>query len=305
MKAIQVHQYGHAETMALEEVNQPEIEKGKILVKVHDAGVNPVDWKIREGHMRNYNPMSFPYTMGQDFSGEVVEVGEGVTGFNKGDHVFGFAQGSYAEYAIATPEELAHIPDTVDDIAAAAIPTAGLSAWQLINDVAKVTNTHTVLIHGAGGGVGSFALQFAKNNRATVIATASNEDFSYLRERGTDLLIDYKTEHFENIVKDIDIVIDLVGGETLARSYQVVKKDGLVVTTVGPASEEEAEKYGARVIQFSMRRDPDELEKLGHLVENGTIKPRISKVMNLSDARDADNLSQLGHPHGKVVLHVA
>lgn len=305
MKAIQIHKYGHVDQMALERVPRPKAGKGQILVKIHDAGVNPVDWKIREGYMREYRPASFPYTMGQDFSGEVVEVGQGVTGFSTGDNVFGFSLGSYAEYAIASPDGLAHMPKSVDFVTAAAIPTAGLTAWQIVMDVAKVAKNQVVLIHGAGGGVGSFAVQFAKRAGARLITTASREDFSYLQGLGVEQTIDYGSERFENQVKEVDIVIDLVGGDTLKRSYRTVKKNGLVVTTVGPVDETEAKKYGVRSVQFIMKRASDELEQIARLVDSGFVKPRISKVMPLSEAKAAEDLCQLGHPHGKLILRVA
>jgi NADPH:quinone reductase-like Zn-dependent oxidoreductase len=305
MKAIQIHQFGHADQMALERVPRPKTGKGLLLVKIHDAGVNPVDWKIREGYMKEVTPASFPYTMGQDFSGEVVETGEGVAAFRKGDKVFGFAQGSYAEYALATPDGLARMPKSVDYETAAAIPTAGLTAWQIVMDIARISKNQTVLIHGAAGGVGSFAVQFAKKAGATVIATASRDDFSYLRELGAEQMIDYKSERFENIVNELDTVIDLVGGDTLKRSYGTLKKNGLVITTVGPADEAEADKHGVRVLQFVMKRNSGELEQIARLVDEGAIRPRISKIMSLKDAREAEDLSQMGHPHGKLILKVA
>jgi len=305
MKAIQINKYGHADQMALETIPRPKAGKGEVLVKIHDAGVNPVDWKIREGYMKKVRPVSFPYTMGQDFSGEAAAVGAGVTGFSKGDYVFGFARGSYAEYAIASPEGLAHMPKTVDFVTAAAIPTAGLTAWQIVMDVAKVSQDQTVLVHGAAGGVGTFAVQFAKRAGARVSATASREDFTYLQDLGVAQVIDYKSERFEDKVKEVDIVIDLVGGNTLTRSYGTVKKNGLVITTVGPADESEAKQHGVRVIQFVMKPASDELQQIARLVEQGLVKPRISKVMQLPEAKEAEDLSQLGHPHGKVILRVA
>ena len=305
MKAIQIHKYGHADQMALERVQRPKPSKVQVLVKIHDAGVNPVDWKIREGYMKEVRPASFPYTLGQDFSGEVAAIGEGVTGFKKGDHVFGFAQGSYAEYAIASPDGMAQMPRAVDFDTAAAIPTAGLTAWQIVVDEAKVSKNQTVLIHGAAGGVGSFAVQFAKNAGARVIATASRDDFAYLRDLGVEQTIDYKSERFEDKVKELDTVIDLVGGETLKRSYGVVNENGLVITTVGPIDEAEAEKRGVRVVQFVMKRNSGELEQIARLVDEGSLKPRISKIMSLKEAKEAEELSQKGHPHGKVILRVA
>ena len=305
MKAIQVQKYGHADQMQLKQVQRPTPGKGQVLVKIHDAGVNPVDWKIREGYLKDARPTSFPYTMGQDFAGEIVAIGEGVSGFKKGDRVFGFAEGSYAEYALASPSGMAHIPRTLDDAQAACLPTAGLTAWQIVMDVAKVTQKETVLILGAGGGVGSFTVQFAKRAGARVIVTASKEDFSYLKELGATQMLDYKTEHFEDTLKDIDIVIDLVGGETLKRAYRCVKPNGLVITTVGPADEAEAKLNNARVIQFFMKPDSGGLTQIGKLVDGGQVKPRLSKVMSLDQAKAAEDLIQLGHPHGKVILHIA
>ena len=161
------------------------------------------------------------------------------------------------------------------------------------------------MILGAGGGVGSFAVQFAKRVGARVIATASREDFTFLEEMGASQMLDYKTERFEDTVKDMDIVIDLVGGETLSRAYRTARQNGLIITTVGPVDETEAMTYNVRAIPFTMKSDPDELEQIGRLVEAGNVKPRISKVMSLAEARDAEDLIQLGHPHGKVILHVA
>lgn len=305
MKAIRVKKYGHADQMTLAQVQRPKPGEGQVLVKIHDAGLNPVDWKIREGYMKDVRPATFPYTMGQDFAGEIVSIGKGVTGFKKGERVFGFAEGTYAEYALASPAGMAHIPRTVDFEHAASIPTAGLAAWQIVMDVAKLTRDQTVLILGAGGGVGSFAVQFAKRAGARVIVTASREDFAFLEEMGASQILDYKTEHFEDSVRDVDIVIDLVGGETLKRAYRCVKQNGLVITTVGPADEAEARSHNARVIQFIVKPDSRELEQIGRLVEVGNIKPRLSKVMPLDEARAAEDLVQRGHPHGKVILHIA
>lgn len=304
MHAIRIHRYGNADQMALETVTRPKPGKGQVLVRVHDAGVNPVDWKVREGHMQTARPISFPFTMGQDFSGEVVEADAEATGFAPGDSVLGFARGSYAEYALASAEGIAHKPHSVDFVAAASIPTAGLTAWQIVMDVASVGHGQTVLIHGAGGGVGSFAAQFAHMKQAHVIATASPEDFSYLRKLGVETLIDYKAERFEDKVKNVDVVIDLIGGETLARSYNVVKKGGLVVTTVGPVDEAEGRRRGIRVVQFVMKPDASELQQISQLVSRGSVKPRVSRVLSLDRAREAAELSEHGHPHGKVVLQI-
>ena len=305
MKAIQVLNYGHTDQMTLARVQRPKPGKGRVLVKIHDAGVNPVDWKIREGFLKDILPASFPYTMGQDFAGEVEAVGKGVSDYKPGDKVFGFAQGSYAEYALASPDSLAPLPPALSFATAAAIPTAGLTAWQIVNDTAKLTQDQTVVILGAGGGVGTFAVQFARRAGARVLATASREDFAYLEQLGTDQILDYHTDRFEERFNNVDVAIDLVGGDTTSRAYRTVKPDGLVITTVGPADESEAGNYHARVVQFVMQRNARELLQIGQLVETGEVKCRISKIMPLDEARHADDLSQLGHPHGKVILRVA
>jgi len=305
MKAVQVLKYGHTDKMTLSHVQRPKVDNGRVLVKIHDAGVNPVDWKIREGFLKDIRPASFPYTMGQDFAGEVDAYGQGVSGFKRGDKVFGFAQGTYAEYALASPDSLALMPRSLDFETAASIPTAGLTAWQIVMDAARLTQEQTVLILGAAGGVGSFAVQFAKRTGARVFATASPDDFSYLQEIGVDQILDYHSERIEEIFEGVDVVIDLVGGDTLKHAYRAVKQNGLIVTTVGPADEAEAKKYNARVIQFVMQRNAEELSQIGLLVEKGEIKPRISQVIPLDEAKQAEDLSQMGHPHGKVILRVA
>ncbi|HXU17912.1 MAG TPA: NADP-dependent oxidoreductase [Terriglobales bacterium] len=305
MKAIRIHEYGDASTLKLEEIPHLSIADDQILVRIHDAGVNPIDWKIRQGYMRQVRPATFPITIGQDFAGEVVEVGKAVNQFAVGDNVFGFAQGTYAEYAAAPLCTVAAIPKSIDFATAAALPTAGLTALQIIRDIVAAKSWIRVLIHGAAGGVGSYASQIAKNLGARVIGTATGADIEYLQSLGVSEVIDYKRERFEDKAAEVDAVVDLVGGETLARSYAVVKKGGVLATTVQTVDESAAKRAGIRAVQVVMKRNAADLSELVRLVEKGALKPRLDKTMRLSEARQAQELSETGKTQGKVILKVA
>jgi len=305
MKAIRIYEYGNADTLKLDEAPQLSIGDDQILVRVRDAGVNPIDWKIRQGHMKQIMPANFPLTLGQDFAGEVVERGKAVDQFAIGNRVFGFAQGTYAEYAAAPISTVAAMPQSMDFATAAALPTAGSTALQIIRDVVKAAAGITVLIHGAAGGVGSFASQIARNMGARVIGTATGPDLDYLKSLHVDEVIDFKRERFEEKASGVDAVVDLVGGETLARSYAVVKKGGVLVTTVQPVDESAAKQAGIRAVQMFMKRNAADLAELARLVEKGAVKPRLSQTMELKQAREAQELSETGRAQGKVVLKVA
>jgi NADPH:quinone reductase-like Zn-dependent oxidoreductase len=305
MKAIRIHEYGDAGTLKLEEIPRLSIADDQLLVRVRDAGVNPIDWKIRQGYMKQVMPAQFPLTIGQDFAGEVAERGKAVDSFTVGDRVFGFAEGTYAEYAAAPVSTVARIPDSIDFATAAALPTAGSTALQIVRDVAQAKPGLTILIHGAAGGVGSFASQIAKQLGARVIGTASGADIDYLKSLRVDEVIDYKKERFEEKVGKVDVVVDLVGGETLARSYKAVKQGGLLVTTVQPIDETAARQAGIRAVMVIMRRNSADLAELARLVAEGAVKPRVGDTMNLSDAKQAQQLSETGKTQGKVILKVA
>ncbi|HEU5413347.1 MAG TPA: NADP-dependent oxidoreductase [Candidatus Angelobacter sp.] len=305
MKAVRIHQYGDASTLKLEDVPRMSIADHQLLVRIHDAGVNPIDWKIRQGYMKQAMPATFPMTMGQDFAGKVVDIGSAVTQFAVGDRVFGFAQGAYAEYAAAPASTVAAIPNSMDFATAAALPTAGSTALQVIRDVVTAKTGITILIHGAAGGVGSYASQIAINVGARVIGTATGADIEYLKSLGVEQIVDYKRERFEDTVSGVDAVVDLVGGETLSRSYSVVKKGGVLATTVQPIDESAAKRAGIRAVQVIMRRNAADLAELARLVENGAVKPRLSETMRLSQAREAQELSENGKTREKVILKVA
>jgi NADPH:quinone reductase-like Zn-dependent oxidoreductase len=305
MKAIRIHEYGDASTLRLEEVPRLSISDNQILIRVHDAGVNPIDWKIRQGFLKQVMPVSFPLTIGQDFAGEVTDHGKAVQRFSNGERVFGFAQGAYAEYVAAPESTVAAIPGSIDYATAAALPIAGLTALQIIRDVIHAQPGMTILIHGAAGGVGSFASQIANTFGAKVTGTATGEDIRYLNSLGISNVIDYTRERFEDRVHDVDAIVDLIGGETLARSYPVVKRGGTLVTTVGQIDDSAAKRAGIQATHIVMKRNSADLAELASLVEKGAVKPRIAQTMWLGDAKKAQELSESGGIHGKVILKVA
>jgi len=255
--------------------------------------------------MKQVRPADFPITMGQDFAGEVVETGKNVTQFASGQRVFGFAQGTYAEYAAAPASTVAAIPDRLNFTTAAALPTAGSTALQIIRDVVAAKSGMTILIHGAAGGVGSYATQIAKHLGARVMGTAASADIEYLKSLGVDEIIDYQRERFEDRGSGVDAVVDLVGGDTLARSYGVTKRGCVLATTVQPIDEAVAQKAGIRAVQVIMRRNAGDLAELASLVEKGAVRPRLSQTMNLNQAKEAQELSETGKTHGKVIIKVA
>jgi NADPH:quinone reductase-like Zn-dependent oxidoreductase len=305
MKAIRIHQFGDANTLQLEDAPNINVADDQLLVRVRAAGVNPIDWKIRQGYMKDMMRTDFPLTIGQDFAGEVADKGKSVTQFAKGDRVFGFAQGTYAEFAAAPASTVAKIPDGVDFATAAALPTAGLTALQIIRDFVRAKPGMTILIHGAAGGVGSFASQIAKNSGARVIGTATGDDIQYLKSIGVDEVIDYRRERFEDKVHDVDAVVDLVGGDTAARSYGVVKRGGVLVSTVQAPDEAAAQRAGIRAERIVMKRNSADLAELAQLVAKGAVKPRMDKTLSLSQAKEAQELSEKGKAEGKVILKVA
>ena len=305
MKAIRIHSYGTSEQMKLEETPRPAIRGDEVLVKIRAAGVNPVDWKIREGYLKEVVRASFPLTLGQDFAGDVVEVGKDVHDFKTGDKVFGFATGAYAEYATIPAKDLARMPLSTDYATAASIPTAGLTAYQMIFDVIKAGKGLRILIHGGAGGVGSFAVQLARSREARVYATASGQDAPYLKSLGVEEVLDYRSERFEQKLKDLDAVVDLIGGETLTRSYQTLKSGGIIVSTVATPDPAELGKRQLRGQQFLMKRNASQLADLANMVDLGVVKPKLSQVLPLADAPKAHDLSQKGKTKGKIVLQVA
>jgi len=302
MKAVRIHQYGGPEVLTLEDVPRPEAGAGEVLVAIRASGVNPADWKIRAGLFKDFMPLRFPVILGFDFAGEVEGVGAGVTGFKRGDAVYGTAMGTYAEYVAAKVAEVGLKPRTVDFVKAATIPVAAQTAWQALFDVGGLEAGKKALIHGAAGGVGSIAVQLAKAKGATVAATASGRNQEYLKQLGVDQPIDYEKTRFEDVVKDADVVFDTQGGETQQRSWKTLKKGGVLVSIVEPPSEAEAARVGAKGVFLGRQPNADQLVEIAKLVDAGRIQIAVEAVLPLADARKAQELSQTGHVRGKIVL---
>jgi NADPH:quinone reductase-like Zn-dependent oxidoreductase len=307
MKAIRIHEYGGPDQLRYEDVPEPQAGSGQILVRVHAASVNPVDHKFASGAMRQVMPLNLPWIPGGDFSGVVEAVGAGVTGVKKGDAVFGDspAGGAYATLVAASSAMIAPKPKKLSHVEAASVPIAAQTAWQALFEHGHLERGQTVLIHGGSGGVGTFAVQLARWKGARVLTTSSAANVDYLRSLGADQAIDYKSTAFESVAKDVDLVLDLIGGETQRRSFGVLKSGGSLVATSQPPSNEEAAKRKVRAMMMRMQASTKDLSQLAKLLEEGTIKTVVSKTYPLSQAREAwiDILS--GHTRGKIVLDVS
>jgi NADPH:quinone reductase-like Zn-dependent oxidoreductase len=307
MKAIRVHEYGGPEQLRLEEAPQPKADSGKVLVRIHAASVNPIDFKLASGNMRQIMPINFPWIPGGDFSGIVEEIGPGVTGLAKGDAVYGDASGggAYAEFYAGPASMIARKPRQLSDAEAASVPLAAQTAWQGLFDHGRLERGETVLIHGAAGGVGTFAVQLAHLKGAKVLATGSAANTDYLRSFGADTVIDYKATAFESVAKNVDLVLDLIGGETQRRSFGVLKPGGRLIATAQPPSAEEAAKHKVEAEMMSMKASATNLMQLAELLDAGKLKTLVAKTYPLAQARDAWTEIMSGHTRGKIVLEVA
>jgi NADPH:quinone reductase-like Zn-dependent oxidoreductase len=303
MRAVRIHAFGGPDVLRFEEVERPEPRANEMLVRVHAAGVNPVDWKIREGLLQGPLPM----IMGIDVSGVVESVGSEIREFRVGDAAFGQVadeSGAYAEYALALASDVAHKPEGLDDIRAAALPVAALTAWQALFDTAGLKAGQKVLIHAAAGGVGGFAVQFAKWKGSHVIGTASADHAGFVRQLGANEVIDYRKTKFEEVVRDVDVVLDTIGGDTQERSWRVLKRGGTLVSLVQPPSTEKASVQGARGVMMRQKADGIQLATIADMVASGKIKVNVETVLPLKESRKAQELSQKGHSGGKIVLEV-
>jgi len=309
MKAVRFHSYGDSGVLVLEEMPRPQAGEGEVLIRVHAAGVNPLDWKVRDGHLKERLKHQLPLVPGWDVSGVVEAVAPDVTAYKIGDEVYGLlnfmGNGAYAEYVATPTKSLALKPKTIDQIQAAAVPLASLTAWQALFDVADLKSGQTVLIHAAAGGVGHFAVQFAKWKKAKVIATASANNESFLRELGADEMIDYRTTKFEEAVHDVDVVLDTMAGDTRQRSWQVLKKGGILVATLGISDQEIEQQQGVRGGGLMVHPDFDQLTQIATLIDDGNLKPTVTTVLPLEEAARAHELNQTGHVRGKIVLQVS
>ncbi len=311
MKAIRIHAYGDASVLVYEDAPRPAPADNEIMVRVHAAGVNPIDWKIRSGALKDWIRHSFPFVPGVDFSGVIEETGSKVQGLKPGDDVFGEAKisganGSYSEYLVVTPKNVALKPRSLDHNQAAALPVVAATAWQALFGEGGINLQpgQTILIHGGAGGVGSTAIQLAKWRGAQVIATASKTNHDFLRQLGADRTIDYTKENFETLVRDADAVLDTIGGETQARSLAVLKRGGTLASTVGEPSGKDAAARGVRGVSVRGELGLSALSRIAELADTGVLKMHVSEILPLAEARKAHELSEAGHVRGKIVLKV-
>lgn len=307
MKAVRMHDFGGPEVLKYEDVPKPAPGPGEVLVRVKAAGINPVDWKLRDGMGRSM--LKPPFTLGFDVSGVVDAVDPTAKDFKPGDEVFAYLAlargGGYAEYAVVPAKDLAKKPAKIDHIHAAAVPLAALTAWQGLFDHAKLQAGQTVLIHGGAGGVGHFAVQLAAAKGIKVITTSSAQNVEFVKSLGAQTVIDYKSQKFEDIAKDLDAVFDMIGGDTLERSYQCLKEGGYIVSIVAAPDQAKLAAKKAKGSRFLVQPDAKQLSQIAALIDDGKLKPDVSATFDLQDAGKAQELSKSGGTgRGKIVLSV-
>ena len=303
MKAIRAHAYGGPEQLVFEQAPCPDPEPNQVIVRVFAAGVNPADWKYRGGAYKQFMPLTFPWIPGLEGAGIVEGVGSEVKDLKPGQAVFGRMLASYAQYVVVAPSDLYLKPAQLTFDQAATVSLGGLTAWQAVIENAGVQPGQHVLVTGAAGGVGLFAVQLARWKGAHVIGTASASNLEYVQSLGAEKVIDYQATPFEKAVRDMDVVIDTVGGETIDRAWQVLKPNGILVTVAGRISEETARAHGARGMS-TMAAPVAKLKDISELIEAQKLKPLVGRVFPLAEARQAHELSETGHGRGRIVLHV-
>jgi len=309
MKAIRIHAYGGPELMQLEDAPVPPCGAGDVLVRVIAAGVNPIDWKMRSGAMAAQLPKQFPITLGSDAAGIVTAMGGSVHGFELGDEVFFYAEfgrgGTYAEYVAVEARQVAKKPHTVSFSTAAALPIPGQAAWTALIETAKAEHGQRVLIHGGAGALGTIAVQLAKEHGAHVIATASGDGLALVTSLGADEVIDYRSQRFEQVARDIDIVLDTLGGATQEASWTTMRKGGLLVSTAMPPSPERAAAAGVRAAFVFTPPRGAVLAQLAQRVDDGRLRVVVGQELALADAARAHRLGEGSKARGKMILQVA
>src|SRR6184192_2019727 len=307
MKAAVAHEYGGPEVLKSEDVPRPGPKEDEALVRVIASGVNPADPLTLSGKYAREFGTHLPLIPGYDIAGVVEKTGAKVTNLKAGDAVYGYPTfgGGWAEYVTVKEWEVAAKPKSLNFAEAAAVPMGALTAWQALVDVAQLNAGQTILIHGGSGGVGSFAVQIAKARGARVIATASTANQDLLKQLGADVAIDYTKQKFEDVAKDVDVVLDSVGKDTLARSYAVLKKGGIILALVGQPDPEELEKHEIRAEGIWVKPNAKDLSEIGQLIDAGKIKSIVTQIRPLSEAIAAEQQAETHHTRGKVVLRIA
>jgi NADPH:quinone reductase-like Zn-dependent oxidoreductase len=312
MRAVHFYAYGGPEQLVLEQVPRPEPQAGEVLVRVYAAGVNPIDWKIRKGFFKDVRPVPFPFTPGSELAGTVELLGPGVTDFKRGQAVYGRgAKGAYADYAVIAADQLSDIPHNISFDQAASVPSGASTAWIALFSLADLQAGQTVLVHGAAGGVGNYAVQLARRIGAHVIGTTSSRNLEFVHALGAETMIDYAATPFEQVVHEVDVAVDPVGGETQDRSWPLIKPGGMLVAIGHPSAEDVAVKYGVRTASTILAQHvpPDlsarPLREISALIESGLLLPQVGQVFSLEEAARAQALSETGHGRGRIVLHIA
>src|SRR5215475_5031033 len=307
MQAVVAHEYGAPDVLKLEQVQRPEPNDDEALVRVIASSVNPADPLTLSGKYAKEFGTHLPLVAGYDIAGVVEKTGPSVTKLKPGDAVYGYPTfgGGWADYVTVKEWEVGPKPKSLNFVEAAAVPMGALTAWQALVDVAKLQPGQTILIHGGSSGVGSFAVQIAKARGAKVIATASTANQDLLKQLGADVAVDYTKTKFEDVAKDVDAVLDPVGKDTLARSYDVVKKGGIVMSLVAQPDPAELEKHGIRGTGISSHPDANDLKEIAQLIDSEKIKPIVTEVLPLNDAVKAQQQAATHHTRGKVVLRIA
>lgn len=309
MKAIEIHTYGGDEVITMNPNKPvPAVSSGQLLIKMHAAGVNPVDWKIRAGYLQQMRPLNFPVTLGMDFSGTVEMVGAGVSNFKKDEEVYGMTNffsggtGTFAKYFLVDAAAIAHKPKNISFLEASVLPMAGVSALQALVDYMRLSRGQKILIHGGNGGIGTVAIQLAKHLGAYVATTVREENKLFVHKLGADEVIDYKTQRFENLLKNYDAVFDTIGGDIYRNSFKILKKNGIIVSMLEQPNIELMKQYGVNAIAESTDVNNRRLTQLADLVEHNEIKVHIAKTFSLAQTREALAYLENEHPQGKVVV---
>ncbi len=309
MKSAQMRGYGGSDVIVINQnVSLPDPSREKVLVNVKAAGVNPIDWKIREGRMRQAMQLEFPLTIGMDFSGIVEKVGTAVSGINQGDEVYGQASamrggtGAFAEMALANADSIAHKPRSLNHQEAAGLPLVGVSAWQAIVETMGLKNDQKILIHGGAGGIGSISIQLAQHLGAHVVTTVSTNDMQFVKALGADEIIDYKNQAFEDVTHDCDAVFDTVGGDTYRRSFKVLKRGGIIVSMLEQPDQSLMEQFGVKAVFQFTQVNRNRLAKLADWVDENNVRVNIEKTFPLDKVAEALDYQKDVHPRGKVVV---
>lgn len=310
MRAAQYNEYGDPEVIKINNVKSPDPGKQQVIIKVISAAINPFDGKLRQGYMKDSIPLSFPVTIGGDFSGVITQIAPDVSDFKVGDEVYGSANvlgggsGAAAQFAAANVRNIAKRPESISHAQAAAIVLVGVSAVDVIEKL-QIGEGKKVLIHGGAGGIGSAAVQYAKSLSAYVAATASAADEEFVSGLGADAVIDYESQKFEELLKGYDAVLDTVGGDVYAKSFRILKPGGILVSMIEQPNEQMSAQYSVKSLHQSTRVTSESLRRLSQLVEKNLITPVVDKIYPFDQVVDAFKYMEQGHPRGKVVIEVA